>query len=576
LNRRLAAIIAADVVDYSRLMGEDQTRTLDVLREFRRKLFEPAVVTHRGNVIKRMGDGWIVEFASVSDAVNCSLDIQDGLKDHDIIRLRIGIHIGEVVFEEEDVFGDGVNIAARLETLAEPGAVLISDTAYNSLDGKAARQFNGGTPHKLKNIFRPVQVWRWPSESSSGMTPSGISPTQTPQEPPSIAVLPFVNKSSDPEQDYFADGVTEDIITALSRLRGFFVISQNTMITYKGKDLDPRTIGQELGVRYILRGNIRATGNRVRITAELSDPATGAQLWAERFDRPLDDVFAVQDEITESVVGRIEPELYAAELAKLKQTPPQNLGSWEFFIRGLHLYSQHTDQGTREALEMLDRAIALDGAYAKALGLKALTLVWRLIQGWEDPAIAMEKATESVNLAIQADAQEPWAHMAQGVISICLRQSDNAIAALQQAINASPNFAYAQGMFGASLALAGRAEDALPCIDRAMRLSPRDIFSEEYHLYYAFAYFVLGKYKEAAASAERAILLRPGHPSIYVIATASYQLDGATDKAGMRAQKLIELVPDTSLTEIEASYPFTRVEDMTKLINALRAAGLPE
>ncbi|MBT5894554.1 MAG: adenylate cyclase, partial [Rhodospirillaceae bacterium] len=300
--RKLAAILAVDVVGYSRLMGEDQARTLDALRQLRRELFEPVVEEFRGNVVKRMGDGWIVEFASVSDAVDCAIRFQEGLAGHDIIRLRAGIHIGEVVFEDEDVFGEGVNVAARLEELAEPGEVLISDTVQNSLDKRSAQDFSGGDSHQLNNIERSVDVWRW---SSAGAQQATLTESEAPvlTDKPSIAVLPFDNMSGDPEQEYFADGITEDIITELSRFREFLVIARNSTFVYKGEAKDLSTVARELNARYIVEGSVRKAGNRVRVTAQLIEGATNTHLWADRFDGVLADIFALQDEITVAIVS---------------------------------------------------------------------------------------------------------------------------------------------------------------------------------------------------------------------------------------------------------------------------------
>ncbi|MDE0944493.1 MAG: adenylate cyclase, partial [Alphaproteobacteria bacterium] len=273
MQRRLAAILAADVADYSRLMGEDQTRTLDALRQLRKELFEPQVSAFRGTVVKSMGDGWIAEFASVWDAIDCAIRIQEGLAGHDIIRLRAGIHIGDVVFEEDDVFGEGVNVAARLEALGNPGQVLISDTAYQSLDGKSAQQFGGGESHQLKNISRPVSVWRWPPEETSVEAASSdvSQPVSGFDGRPAIAVLPFENMSGDPEQEYFADGIAEDILTRLAMWRWLPVIARNSSFTFKGQNVDIPDVGRKLGARYILEGSVRKGGSRVRITGQLID-----------------------------------------------------------------------------------------------------------------------------------------------------------------------------------------------------------------------------------------------------------------------------------------------------------------
>ena len=314
----------------------------------------------------------------------------------------------------------------------------------------------------------------------------------------------------------------------------------------------------------------------MRVTTQLTDAIAGNQLWAERFDRALDDVFAIQDEITENVVGSIEPELYAAELGRLKQKPPQNLDAWECFIKAMFLYSQHTDDGTKEAGEMLDRAIALDGGYARAHGLRAVNLAWRAFQGWEEPDTAFANATEAANRAIQCDPQEPWAYLAHGFVNMAAMRNAESVAAFQRAVDASPNFAYAHGLLGAAHAFGGRPAAAMDCIDRAMRLSPRDIFGEEYYLYCAFAHFQAGRYEDAAAAAELAIQLRPGHPVLYIMATASHALAGEEDRAKAAAAKLIALVPDFSVTQIEENFPYTDADDRFRLADGLRQAGLPE
>jgi TolB-like protein len=293
---------------------------------------------------------------------------------------------------------------------------------------------------------------------------------------PSIAVLPFTNMSGDAEHEYFADGIAEDIITGLSRLRWLFVIARNSSFTYKDRHVDVRQVGRELGVRYILEGSVRKSGNRVRVTGQLVEAETGNHLWAERYDRASDDVFVIQDEITESVIGCIHPELYAAEHGRLKRKPPQSLDAWESFVRGLFLYSEHSNKGTKEALDMLARAIELDGNYSQAHGLRAVCLAWRAYQGWEDRGTAFAKVAEAANRSVACDPREPWGHLAQGFVAMANMRNADAVGAFSRAINASPNFAYAHGLLGSAHAAGGRPEQAIECIDHGVRLSPRDIF----------------------------------------------------------------------------------------------------
>jgi TolB-like protein len=393
---------------------------------------------------------------------------------------------------------------------------------------------------------------------------------------PSMAVLPFVNMSGDAEQDYFADGIAEDIITGLSRLRWLFVIARNSSFTYKSRNVDVRQVGDELGVRYVLEGSVRTSGNRIRVTAQLVEAQTGSHLWADRYDRALEDVFAIQDEITESVIGCIQPEVYAAEHERAKRKQPQSLDAWESFLRAMFLYSQHSDSSTREALELLDRAIALDPSYAQAHGLRAVCLVWRSFQGWEDREAAFGEAADAADRAILSDPDEPWAFLARGFIAVGRLRDSEAVASFGRAVDVSPSFAYAHGLLGAAHALGGRPDEAIPCIDRGVRLSPRDIFGEEFQLYYAFAHFQAERYGQAAAAAQVAVGERPGHAVPYLIAVAAYALGGEPEKARELADRVVALVPDISVAALERDFLYCRQEDRSRLARGLRSAGLPD
>ena len=571
VQRRLAAILAADVVGYSKLMESDEVGTLALFNTIRADVLDPAIETCRGRIFKTTGDGFLAEFASAVDAVQCAVRVQEAMAKRELV-FRIGVNLGDIIIEGEDVFGDGVNVAARLEGLAPPGGVLFSDSVHAQVAGKAGIDFTDAGEATLKNIDRPVAVWRW---GGDGM-PESPAPVAAPARPdkPSIAVLPFANRGADAEQAFFSDGIAEDIVTALSRLNGFFVISYNTTVAFRGSAKDARAIAGDLGVRYVLEGSVRTAGPRVRITAQLTDADGGQQLWAERYDRALDDVFAIQDEITESVVGCIEPELYAAEHERLKRKPPQNLDAWESFVRGMFLYSQHSQDGTRDALDMLARAVALDGDYAQAHGLMAVTLVWRSYQGWEDREDAFARATSAANRAVQCDPREPWAYIARGFMEFATRRNAETVAAFQRAVDCSPNFAYAHGLLGAAHAMGGRPDEAIACIDHGVRLSPRDIFGEEYHLYYAFTHFQAGRYAEAAAAAEFAIQQRPGHPVLYIMGASAHAHAGDDVRAEALAAELTRLVPDIAASGIERDFFYVSAEDRTRLADGLRRAGL--
>jgi len=579
IKRWLAAILAADIAGYSRLMGQDESATVRDLKGHQAVIL-PLVARHGGRIMDTAGDGILAVFRSVVGATQCAVEIQSVMaaRNKDVpenrqMLFRIGINLGDVIHDESRLYGDGINVAARLEALAAPGGVLVSQAVHDQVRDRLDLVFEDLGQRELKNIAHPVRVYslRTPAESEAVPAPGAAL---QPPDKPSIAVLPFLNMSGDPEQEYFADGIVEDILTGLSRLRWLFVIARNSSFSYKGRNVDVRQVGRELGVRYVLEGSVRRGGNRIRITGQLIEAETGNHLWAERYDRALDDVFAIQDEITESVIGCIQPEVYAAEHDRLKRKTPQSLDAWENFIRGMFLYSQHSDTGTREALNMLDRAIELDPCYAQAHGLRAVCLAWRAIQGWENRDTAFAEVAEGADRAVACDPAEPWAYIAHGFIAVASRRDSEAVAAMSRAIEASPNFAYAHGLLGAAHAFGGRPDQAIECINRGVRLSPRDIFGDEYALYYAFTYFQAGRYGEAAAAADRAIQLRPGHPTLYMMAAASYGLAGETDKAKRAITQLTNLVPDISAAGVEETFLYCQREDRSRLARGLRAAGL--
>ena len=580
IKRRLAAILAADIAGYSRLMGQDEPATIRDLKGHQAVIL-PLVDRHGGRIIDTAGDGILAEFPSVIGATQCAVEIQavmatrnEDVSENRRMLFRIGINLGDVIHDETRVYGDGINVAARLESLAAPGGVFVSQAVHDQVRDRLDLAFEDLGERELKNILHPVRVYRLRTPAEWMVEPASKGPFQLPDKP-SIAVLPFVNMSGDPEQEYFADGIVEDVLTGLSRLKWMFVIARNSSFSYKGRSVDVRQIGRELGVRYVLEGSVRKGGNRIRITGQLIEAESGNHLWAERYDRALDDVFAIQDEITESVIGCIQPEVYAAEHDRLQRKPPQNLDAWESFIRGMFLYSQHSDTSTKDALNMLDRAIELDPCYAQAHGLRAVCLVWRAFQGWENLDTAFGQAAEGADRAIACNPDEPWAYVAHGFIAVGKRRDSEAVSAFSRAIEASPNFAYAHGLLGAAHAFGGRPDEALKCIDRGVRLSPRDIFSDEYALYYAFTHFQAGRYAEAAAAAHRAIQQRPGHPVLYIMAAASYGLAGETDKAKQAISQLINLVPNISAAGIEKTFLYCRSEDRSRLARGLRAGGLP-
>ena len=366
VERRLAAILAADVVGYSRLMGADEEGTLARLNAHRREFLDPTIAEHRGRIVKRTGDGILIEFSSAVDATRCAIQTQRGMAErnadvpHDQrIEIRIGVHVGDIIIEEDDIFGDGVNIAARLESIAQPGGICISDDAYRKVRDKLNVDFQDSGEQQLKNIARPVRVYQLRPDTQAPAVKTSGSHLELPDKP-SIAVLPFQNMSGDPEQEYFVDGMVDEIITGLSRIKWLFVIARNSTFTYKGRAVDVKQVGRELGVRYVLEGSVRKAADRVRITAQLVDAATGAHVWAERYDRKSDDIFALQDEIALSVVGAIEPSLRRAEVERVKRKRPDSLDAYDLVLRAQpDVYSGMPERATK-ALALLERALALD------------------------------------------------------------------------------------------------------------------------------------------------------------------------------------------------------------------------
>ncbi len=590
-TRKLAAILVSDVVGYSRLAGSDEDRILARMRALRSDLIDPVIAVHNGRVVKRTGDGAIVEFRSVVDAVRCAIEVQNGMVERNTglpperrIEFRVGIHLGDVVEESDgDLMGDGVNIAARLEGIAKPGGICLSEDAYRQVKARLDLAVSDLGPTQLKNIAEPVRVYSLEvgvASKAMPATPSEATAREKPSaqlalpEKPSIAVLPFTNMSGDPEQEYFADGIAEDIITSLSRLRGFFVIARNSAFTYKGRAVEVKTIARELGVRYVLEGSIRKATNRVRVTAQLIDGQSGNHVWAERYDRELKDIFALQDEITETIAGAIEPQLHVAEIIRAQHKAPSSLGAWELVMQAMDRISRFTEADSRAGMALLDRAIAADSGYSRAHAHKAWLTVWRAFQGWDAMAPAIAKASDSVAKALQFDADEPWAYVARTILCVATRSLGDAIAAARKAIELNPNFAYGYSMLGAALALAGDGDAGLTAISRAVRLSPRDLLRDEFDLFYAFAYFQKGDYTKVADFAAEAATLRPGHAYPHIVLAASSALAGDQQRAAAALARVQALVPGFNLVVAANQNVYMQDDDRARLMTGLRKAGL--
>jgi adenylate cyclase len=453
MERRLAAVLAADVAGYSLLMGRDEEGTLTQLKAFRRTLVDPTIAAHRGRIVKTTGDGMLVEFASAVDAARCAVEIQRRVAAENVdvpqqakVEFRIGIHVGDIIFDSNDIFGDGVNIAARLEGIAEPGGICISDDAQRQIRGKLDSPFEDMGPQNLKNITEPMRAWRLSVDAKSAEYLSAERSTGSAQplalpDKPSIAVLPFQNMSSDPEQDYFADGMVEDIITALSRYHGLFVIARNSSFAYKGQTVDIKRVGRELGVRYVLEGSVRKIPNRVRVTAQLIDAATGAHLWADRFDGAMEDIFDLQDDITLKVVGAIAPKLENAEIDRAMRKPTESLDGYDYYLRAMASFHKAGREDIKEAARLFHKAIEFDDGYSSAYGMAAWCYARRKLNGWTDdqPAETLD-AERLAKRAIECGNDDAVALASSGIaIGYMFDDFERAASLMDRAQALNPN-----------------------------------------------------------------------------------------------------------------------------------------
>ena len=506
--RKLAAIFAADVEGYSRLMGQDEIGTLRRLTACR-AILDERVAAYRGRIFGSAGDSVVADFASAVDAVQCAVAVQEAFAKGSAarpageqMRFRIGVHVGDVLVQGDNLFGDGVNIASRLEALAEPGGICISGMVRDQIGTKLPLAFTDLGEQQVKNITQPIRAYRVRGESS---TPAVMASPPLPDKP-SIAVLPFQNLSGDPEQEYFADGMVEEITTALSKVRWFLVIARNSTFAYKGRAVDVRQVARELGVRYVLEGSVRKAGNRVRISGQLIDAATGNHVWAERYDRELADIFAVHDEIAERVVAAIEPQLYAAEHFRSQRKPPESLDAWECVIRALSSVGQGTRVGDMEAEGLCRRAIAIAPGYGQAHSLLAWALMRRPARLGGDIGSVLPEAMAESRAALGLDERDPWAHLSHGLVLWRTRRHNEAERAFRRALELNPNFALAHACLGLPLAVRGELKEAIRTAEHALLLSPNDrIIGARASEAVAHAYFGAEHYADCVARARTAI-----------------------------------------------------------------------
>ena len=583
-QRRLAAVVSADVVGYGRLMGADEAATLKSLRAHRSELFDPKIAAHGGRIVKTMGDGLLLEFPSVVGAVRCAIEVQRGMAarngavaENQRIAFRIGINLGDIAIDGEDIHGDGVNVAARLQEASAPGGVALSGIAYESLGSLVDATFADGGQQHFKNIARPVRVWRW-SPDQPAAAPSADStdvPTSV-AEKPAIAVLPFTNMSADPEQEYFADGIAEDIITGLSRFRNFLVIARNTTFTYKGQAVDVAQVSRDLKARYVVEGSVRKSGSRVRVTAQLIDGDNGAHIWAERYDGASEDIFDLQDEITTAIISTVAPQSLHAEVRRASDRRNADLGTWDLMMRARWHMGRYNREDGAEALRIFREVIARDGGNVQALGWFAIMNVIRATYGWsDDPTAAIAEAYAAAKQAVALDGMDAMGHAISGLTMLWDRPFEDGIASCRRAVDLNPNLAIGHGMLAGVLGLAGHYEEAVAALQLARRLSPLDPELAIYQMCVTNGALWAGRYDEAIRLADEVIASLANSPAPHRHKAAAYAMLDRPDEARRESERLLELMPDFTLAKLPQILPLPP-EIMLSHVEALRKAGLPE
>ena len=623
-KRKLTAILSADVEGYSRLMGEDEDGTIRTLTTYR-ELMSTLIEKHRGRVVDSPGDNLLAEFGSVVDGVRCAVEIQEELRvrnaelpENRKMEFRIGINLGDVVEEGERIYGDGVNITARVEGLSEGGGICISGTVYDSIKNKLSLSYESMGEHTVKNITEPVRVYRmrigpeaaapavskekrarlrgWQKAAIAGvgllivvaaaiaiwnfylrpppMEPASVEKMAFPlPDKPSIAVLPFVNMSEDPKQEYFSDGLSEEIITALSKLPHMFVIARNSTFSYKGKPVKVKQVAEELGVRYVLEGSVRKSEDRVRITAQLIDAITGHHLWAERYDRELRDIFAIQDEITLKIITALRVELTGGESARLYAKGTENLEAYLRVLQGGEHFRRLNKEDMVMARKMFEKAIALDPQYPTPYAMLGWTYLNDVFLGWsKSPRESMKRAVASAQKCIALDDSFPAAHGLLSWVYMMKRQHDRAIAEAEKAVALDPNSADAHGWLGNVLNFAGRPEEAIFALERAIRLNPN---SPSWYLHMlGMAYRETGRYEESITACKKALQRQPTNIYAHLVLAATYSLLNRQEEARAAGAEALRISPKFSLDYLAKSRPHIDPANTARFIEALRKAGL--
>jgi TolB-like protein/class 3 adenylate cyclase len=577
VERRLVAILAADVAGYSRLTSAAEEDTHVRLNEHLRVLIDPKIAEHHGRVVKNTGDGMLAEFSSVVDAVRCAIEIQCGMAERNTnvpeekrIEFRIGINLGDVIIDRGDIFGNGVNVAVRLEGIADPGGICVSERVKEYAQDQLEVLFEDAGEHQLKNIARPVRAYHVRFDHPVKTRASLTIPSK-----PSIAVLPFQNLGGDPEQEYFADGMVEEIVTALSRFDELFVIARNSSFAYKGRTVDVKQVGRDLGVRYALEGSVRRSGSRLRIMAMLIDASSGTHLWADRFEGGLEDIFELQDRVASSVVGTIGFKLRRAEIERVRRKPTKNLDAYDCYLRGIGNLHQWSRRTIDEALTLFCNAIELDPRFAKAYALAAYCRARRLIAGHvADREAEKAEAERLARRAARLGTDDAVAlSMAAMALAVASRDFEVSIALVERALVLNPNFANAWIVSGFVRLYNGEFELAIAHLEHAMRLSPLDLLIGLMWHGIAFAHLLAGRYDESLWASERGL---PNHVDDLTVLAASSALAGRMDKARATMARIREHAPNLCISTVKVLSPLRRSEDFARLAEGLRLAGLPE
>jgi len=579
MERRLAAIVAIDVVGYSRLMGSDESGTLAAVGKLRTNIIDPAIGARGGRLVKTMGDGFLLEFASAVEAVECAADVQARVADfeHQIkseqpVLLRVGVNVGDIIVQDGDVFGDGVNVAARLEGLADPGGILLSRAAYDQVRDKVDHVFEDLGEHSLKNIARPVQVFRL----ASAQARAAAQPRGDFCDLRAVAVLPFDNLSGNPAEEYFVDGLTEDIITALSYWRWFPVVARNSTFAYKGKAKNITEIGRELEAAYVVEGSARRSGEQVRITVQLIEAATGHHLFADRYDRRLADVFLVQDEIAERIVVNIEPEIHRAEARRSARKHPSDLNAWDHALKALSLQERMTPAGHAEARHHLELALDIDSNSARAWSLLSLCHYHEGILGWAGHrGDALHASLEAAERAVSCDDRDWLGQALRGMGRMWTeRDFASALEGEESAVALNPSAPLARHFLSCVLEFSGRPADALPHLEAILRLDPRYRFRSLALADQSLCHFLIGNLDKAIQTAETAVRIHPGNVRARQRLVAGLSSQGLGDAAATAAQELSRLQPTLDIAYIDETYPFMLPEQRDTFVGALRRAGL--